>query len=642
MNKVTAYRCITLFLFLIFLIQAPLCSWGNASAEASCRKQRVTLRSDNVDEIVAELKRSEKVRLLVGSGWGSLFAGFNIPLAKGIVPGAAGQSRAIKRLGIPPLVFADGPAGLRLKRSLPSTGFPVGTALAASNDTALVRRVGEAIGEEALHYGIDVVLTPGMNLMRNPLCGRNYEYFSEDPDLTAQMATAIVRGVQSRGVGACIKHFACNNQEFKRFDNDVRIDTAILRDIYLRPFLETIRESNPWTLMSSYNWLNGERTQESKWLLNEVLRQEWGYQGLVMTDWTGVRRSAKQIEASNDILMPGMKRQRWQIKRAIKHGRLSEETVDSAVHRLLSLVVKTRKLTDENAGKQKSECQYDLRLDEHAQVARRAAAMGMVILENRNETLPLTLSGQRVALYGSSSYEMVTGGIGSGHVHGRYTIQMPEALQNEGAKLSLPISKTYQHFLGRRKHVSHRKDKFYMSKFLGKNGPKEAPMDSLYIQKHEPETDVAIITLSRPSGEGKDRKIKDDFLLNKREQQLIDRVSTIYHRVGKKVIVVLNVCGPIEVVSWRNKVDAILCAWLPGQEAGAAVCDVLSGRVRPQSRLPMTWPVSVSDLPSSQNFPAVTGSKSPVTNYVEGSDVGYRYYQHSNVEPAYPFGYQSK
>lgn len=641
MNKVTTFRCLALFLFVTCLINVTLNSWGKDVDTAGRKKQCVALRSDNVDEVVAELKRSEKIRLLVGSGWGSLFAGFNIPLAKGVVPGAAGQSRGIKRLGIPPLVFADGPAGLRLKRSLPSTGFPVGTVLAASNDTALVRQVGEAIAEEALHYGIDVVLTPGMNLMRNPLCGRNYEYFSEDPDLTAQMATAIVRGVQSRGVGACIKHFACNNQEFKRFDNDVRIDTAILREVYLRPFLKTIRESNPWTLMSSYNWLNGERTQESKWLLNEVLRQEWGYQGVVMTDWTGVRRSAKQIEASNDILMPGMKRQRWQIKRAIKRGRLSEETVDSAVHRILSLVVKTRKFSEEHAGQQQSG-KYDLLLDEHARVARRAAAMGMVVLENRDETLPLRLHGQCIALYGSSSYEMVTGGIGSGHVHGRYTIQMPSALQNEGAKLCLPISKAYQHFLGRRKRISHRKDKFYMSKFLGKNGPKEAPMDSMFIQKHEPETDVAIITLSRPSGEGQDRKIKDDFLLNKREQQLIDRVSAIYHRAGKKVIVVLNVCGPIEVVSWRNKVDAILCAWLPGQEAGAAVCDVLSGRVRPHSRLPMTWPVSVSDLPSSKNFPAATGSKSPVTNYDEGADIGYRFYQHSTLEPAYPFGYQSR
>lgn len=613
---------------------SPVELWGNDHLKGHT-KQSISLTADNIDEFISNMTYREKVRLLVGDGWGSLFAGFDIPFSHGVVPGAAGQSRAIKRLNVPKLVFADGPAGLRLKRNLPSTAFPVGTSLAASDDTVLVRKVGEAIAEEALHYGIDVVLTPGMNLMRNPLCGRNYEYFSEDPDLTARMASAIVHGVQSRGVGACIKHFACNNQEFKRFDNDVLVDTATLHELYLRPFFETIKQSNPWTLMSSYNWLNGERTQESYWLLNEILRQEWGYQGVVMTDWTGVRCSAKQIESGNDILMPGMKRQRWQIRRALRHGKLSEATVDSSLHRMLSLIVKTRKVHE-------SDTHYDLRLREHAQVARRAAAMGMVILENRNETLPISLSDKNVALYGSSSYEMITGGIGSGHVHGCYTVQLPYALQLNGATVNASISQKYHHFLSRRKSISHRRNQFYMSKFLGTNGPKEMPIDSNFVLKHEPETDIAIITLSRPSGEGKDRKIEDDFMLNVREQQLIDVVSNVYHKAGKKVVVVLNVCGPIETVSWRDKVDAVVCAWLPGQEAGFAVCDVLSGRVRPHSRLPMSWPISVTDLPSSKNFPAVTGSKSPVTNYAEGMDVGYRFYQHSNVEPAYPFGYQSK
>lgn len=627
-------RNVVIVLLAFFAILLPIDSPARGTSRGRI-KSDIKLQSDNIDAVVGEMTLKEKVRLLVGNGWGSLFAGFDIPLSHGIVPGAAGQSRTIKRLGIPALVFADGPAGLRLKRNLPSTGFPVGTSLAASNDTALVRQVGEAIAEEALHYGIDVVLTPGMNLMRNPLCGRNYEYFSEDPELTAQMATAIVRGVQSRGVGACVKHFACNNQEFKRFDNDVRVDTATLRELYLSPFFETIRQSSPWTLMSSYNRLNGERTQESHWLLNDVLRKQWGYQGVVMTDWTGVRRSAKQIEASNDILMPGMKRQRWQIHRALRKGKLSEATVDSSLHRLLSLVVKTRKAHEDGT-------HYDLRLREHAQVSRRAAAMGMVVLENRGGTLPLKLNDAHVALYGSSSYEMITGGIGSGHVHGRYTIQLPYALQLEGAQLSPSVSQKYHRFLSRRRSVSHRKSQFYMNKFLGKNGPKEMPIDREFVQQHEPESDVAIITLSRPSGEGKDRKIEDDFLLNEREQKLIDIVSDVYHQAGKKVVVVLNVCGPIEVVSWRDKVDAIVCAWLPGQEAGFAVCDVLTGRVHPHSRLPMTWPVSIKDLPSSGNFPAVTGSKSPVTNYEEGMDIGHRFYNHSTVEPAYPFGYQSR
>lgn len=632
-------RCFATLLLAVVLLLVPFCQLSGKSRKSARNTETVKLRADNIDEVIAHMRRSEKIRLLVGDGWGSLFAGFDIPFCKGIVPGAAGQTRGIKRLGIPPLVFADGPAGLRLKRSLVSTAFPVGTSLAASNDTMLVRQVGEAIAEEALHYGIDVVLTPGMNLMRNPLCGRNYEYFSEDPDLTAKMATALVNGVQSRGVGACIKHFACNNQEFKRFDNDVRIDSITLRELYLRPFLETIRRSNPWTLMSSYNWLNGVRAQESKWLLNDVLRREWGYQGYVMTDWTGVRRTPKQIEAGNDGLMPGMKSQRWQIRGAMELGLLSDSVVNNAVRRLLRLVVRSQRFKRLETG---IEQHHDLHLRDHADLSRRAAAMGMVVLENHNETLPLSFHGTHIALYGSSSYEMVTGGIGSGHVHGRYTVQLSDALIREYAELNSAIAGRYLHFLGRRKRVSHRKNQFYMSKYLGKNGPKEAPIETEFIQKHEPETDVAIITLSRPSGEGKDRKIIDDFLLTEREHQLIDRVSSVYHSAGKRVVVVLNVCGPVEIASWRDKVDAIVCAWLPGQEAGSAVCDVLCGRVRPHSRLPMSWPVNIFDLPSSQNFPAVNGSDSHVTYYEERTAIGHRFYQQAGIDVAYPFGYESR
>ncbi len=587
------------------------------------------LSLDNVDEVLRAMTQKEKVRLLIGGGWGSLFAGFDIPFAKGIVPGAAGQTHAIPRLGIPAIVLSDGPAGLRLRKDIRCTAFPVGTSLACTRDTALVALVGQAMGKEAVACGVDVILAPGMNIMRHLLCGRNYEYYSEDPILAGQTAAAMVRGIQRCGVGACVKHFACNNQETNRTKNDARVDEETLRQLYLKPFEIAVREADPWTVMSSYNLLNGTPTQSNHWLLTDVLRKEWGYEGVVMTDWTGVRNTPEQVAAGNDLMMPGMAQQGSQLRRALKRGTLTEAQLDTCVRRMLVLVARVKAA---RATRNSEPATLNSEL-----IARRAAAAGMVVLENREQTLPLRLAGQRVALYGATSYEMIIGGLGSGHVNSHYVTSLPQGLRYAGAELDAELTAFYQRYLNR--EGSHRPSQFYMSNYLGKAGPKEKALKRSFVEQRAPHTDVAIVTIGRQAGEFHDRRVEDDYLLNANELELLRQVSEVYHAQGKRVVVLLNVGGPVEVASWRHLADAIVVTWLPGQEAGNAVCDVLSGRAPSNGRLSMTWPLSLDDLPASANFPATSDSAQVVTHYRERMDVGHFYFDRTGLPVAYPYGW---
>lgn len=273
----------------------------------------------------------------------------------------------------------------------------------------------------------------------------------------------------------------------------------------------------------------------------------------------------------------------------------------------------------------------------HALLARRAAAAGMVVLENHEQTLPLQLSGQRVALYGATSYELITAGLGSGHVNSRYTTSLPQGLLFAGAQLHDGITDFYQRYIHR--EGSHRPSQFYMSNYLGKAGPKEKRIKRSFIEQHADATDLAIVTIGRQAGEFHDRKVDDDFLLNDKEQELLRNVSEVYHAQGKRVVVLLNVGGPIEVASWRHLADAIVVTWLPGQEAGNAICDVLQGRRPSAGRLSMTWPISLSDLPASANFPSTSDSAKVVTHYREGMDVGHFYFDRTGLPVAYPFGW---
>ena len=371
-------------------------------------QETTTLRQDNIEEVISCLTLKEKASLVVGAGYRSMLAGqfgFKVP-----VPGAAGMTRAVPRLGIPAIVLSDGPAGVRIdpKRNGPCTGFPIGSLLSSTWNQELVEKVGEAIGNEALEYGVDVMLAPGMNIHRNPLCGRNFEYFSEDPVLSGRTAAAYVRGIQSQGVGTSVKHFAANNQETNRFWNDSRVPEKALREIYLKNFEIAVRESHPWTVMASYNRLNGIHTQEDKWLLTDVLRNEWGFEGLVMTDWTPRRNTAAQIEAGCDLMEPGAGSQIRELVRKVRNGELSEAALDSCVRRVLELVVKTPAFKGyKPSGKPDMEA--------HAAIAREAAEEGIILLQNRSEALPLH-SGSRVALFGVGSYQLLAGGVETGRI----------------------------------------------------------------------------------------------------------------------------------------------------------------------------------------------------------------------------------
>lgn len=615
------------------------------------------LTANNIDAVIKAMTLEEKATMVVGTG----MAGFsNSPVigsSSSLVPGAAGTTAAIPRLGIPSIVLSDGPAGVRINpernydhNKYYATHFPIGTALACSWNTSLVGEIGKAIGEEASAYGVGVMLSPGVCLMRNPLCGRNFEYYSEDPVLSGNIAAAYISGIQSQGVGTSIKHFAFNNQETQRMGNDARVSQRAARELYLKNFEIAITKAQPWTVMSSYNLVNGTLTSESHDLLTTILRNDWGYKGLVMTDWFGgmdpVRRGGKadraaNIHAGNDLIEPGLDQDRADIVAAVKSGKLSVKDLDTCVRRVLELVVKTKRF----AG-----VAYDNKPDltAHATVTRQAAAEGAVLLKN-NGGLPFT-HVKNVALYGCGSYDLVAGGTGSGNVNRAYTISLVEGMRNAGYNVDVDLINEYTPYI----------EDYY------KKNPKPGPLDlkvpTLPSEKDVKVTDeevsrndIAVITLHRISGEGQDRTIAQ-YNLEDNEKALIKNVCDAYHKAGKKVVVVLNIGGAIETASWKNEPDAILVPWQCGQEIGNSIADLLSGKATPSGKLSMTWPVKVEDDPSTVNFPANTSGYSigsfnadaskqvdvkniGYTDYDEDIYVGYRYYDTFQKNVSYPFGY---
>ena len=637
-----------------------LCCFATILA-VSVSAEELKLTEKNIDKVIEALTLQEKAHLVVGARLAdNKDAGGEIGYTKKLVPGVAGTTYPIERLGIAPVVMADGPSAVRLSvkregedKRYYATNVPSEILLASSWNNDATFRIGAILGEETRDYGIDVLLGPGLNMMRNPLCGRNYEYFSEDPLLAGKMGAAMTNGIESMGVGACPKHFAVNNQELNRLHNDARVSQRALREIYLKNFEITVKESQPWTIMTSYNNINGRHASEDRGLLETILRDEWGFKGLVVTDWGGGYDAAKQIWAGNDLIEPGRYAEVNRIMEAVQSGELAEADLDRCVKRVLELVVKSIR----HKGYKFSN---NPNLEENGKLTREIEPEGFVLLKNEQNALPFTKE-HKVALFGTGSYNLVlSNSVSVRPLYGR-TVNLNEGLANAGVVINERLDKIYtKHYKSELKRLApFWKLRRWCTYDL-------RPVELRDIRNHTAqaaeEADIAVITICRNSSEAFDRHVERDFNLNMHEQAMIAAVSRDFHSKGKKVVVVLNICSPVDVASWRDKVDAILVAWLPGQEAGNSIADVLLGKVSPSGHLPTTFPMKYADVPS-QNFPhnevewcAESGKNlsrmftqnKPLyydvpnidyTNYEEDIYIGYRHYATRNIEVAYPFGF---
>ena len=559
-----------------------------------------------------------------------------------------------------------------------ATAFPIGSCLASTWNTELVGKVGEAIGNETKEYRCDVILGPGMNLHRNPLCGRNFEYYSEDPLVTGKIAAAYINGVQSQGAGVSAKHFAVNSQETDRTSVDERLSQRAARELYLRGFEIAVRESNPWTIMASYNQVNGQYSMGNHDLLTKILRDDWGFKGIVMTDWIGIRKGLEtisEVHAGNDLMEPGQPAQVKEIVEGVKNGKLDMADVDRNVRRMLEYIVKTPSFHQYPASNNPD-------FKAHAAITRQTAAEGIVLLKN-NGCLPFRTEGnlspitqhpspnthhptpitshlsplvKTVALFGENSYDFLSGGTGSGCVHPPYVVDMLQGLKNAGISSSATLTDIYRKYIAFAKvkfQAERHPAKWFQTEMMGQQKYPEIGLSPIAVNKEVEKADAAIITIGRQAGEGIDRDIDTEFNLIPEERALIVDVCNAFHQAGKPVIVIINSGSVIETASWSSYPDAILCAWQPGMEGGNSIADLLTGKVNPSGKLTMTWPVAATDHASTKNFPGniddysfkmMVGNKMPIpghayTNHEEDIYVGYRYFDTFNKDVAYPFGY---
>lgn len=512
------------------------------------------------------------------------------------------ETKKYEKYGIPSLFMCDGPHGLRkqerengadmlgVNESRPATCFPAEVTTAGSWDPGMTEAIGTAVGEEARQQGVGLVLGPGANLKRNPLCGRNFEYFSEDPYLAGKLAAGFIRGVEGQGVGSSLKHFAVNSQEKSRFNSDSILDGRTLRELYLTAFEIAVKEGKPSTVMCAYPKLNGVHCSDHKELLTDILRVEWGFEGMVVTDWGAMNDRVEGFRAGCDLNMPGGSSYMEKgVLRAVKEGTLPESSVDASVRRVLKLVLRAEKSLQG-----KWECDYD----EHHVLARRAAEQGAVLLKNEDGILPL-MENTKIAVIGAMAKKMRYQGAGSSHIN---PMKISQPLD------SLPGAD-------------------YASGCDDRGNTSEAMISEAVKAAENAEAVVVFAGLpDRYESEGFDR---ENMKMPEGHLRMIEAVAD----ANPNIIVVL-LCGCVVECPWADRVKAVLYMGLPGQAGGEAIANLLYGRVSPGGRLAESWPLTYEDVPSAEIF-----GKYKDALYQEGIYAGYRYYDKADVKVRWPFGY---
>lgn len=563
----------------------------------------VQLGADTVFCVVDAMDAAEKARLVTGY---SLLTEQN--------SGAAGATAALEKYGIPSVLIANGASGVEAGEK--TTVYPAGSVLANTWNPALAEKVGAAIGKDAKHFNIDILLAPALNIQRDVLNGRNFEYYSEDPLLTGSMGAAYISGIQSQKVGASAGRFAASNQETSAQTVNVNLSERALREIYLTAFEIAVKNSAPYTMTTSYNKINGVYASVNKDLVSTILRAEWGYKGFVMPEWNASGDKADRILAQNDLSMPGSDSDVEFITNAIREGIIAKEQIDICCADILRIVAKSNSFNGRNGG--------ELDTEGGAAVSKEAASEGMVLLKNENGALPA--AGKNVAVFGNAQIYTRIGDCDSPEAF--YTVSFLQGFENAGYTPDATLKNLYSQCKDDPQGETADENPIVDTRELSIT-PEQA-------ERAAAENDFAVICISRQTRAGRDHYSgKGDFLLNDRESRLIERVSKAFHKEEKTVIVLINAGNPIEVVSWRDQADAILYTGLAGMETGNVAAEIISGKINPSGKLAFSFPFSYSDTPA---YGTASGTDETVT-YSEDLYVGYRFYETFKVKTAYSFGH---
>ena len=540
--------------------------------------------SENIKAIIAKMTLEEKAALCTGA--------------------SAWTTTPIERLGVPEMIVSDGPHGIRrvtdakslVMTSLPATCFPTASCLASTWDVDLLHKMGEALAEEAIALNVDVVLGPGVNMKRSPLGGRNFEYYSEDPYLTGEMAASLIAGVQGKGVGTSIKHFTANNQEFQRFCISAQVDERTLHEIYLPAFETAVKRTQPWTVMCAYNKLNGTYCSENHALLVDILKNQWGFEGLVVSDWGAVHDRVAALKGGLDLEMPGPQENRVQaVVEAVRSGELDEKILNESVRRILNIVFKAQETPKGG--------EFDV--EAHHTLARKIASEGMVLLKN-NGILPLK-GHQNIAVIGRAAEEAHFQGGGSSHINPTRVVVPFKELKAQAGDAELTYTEGYP------TDGTLRQDLIDQAVGLAQSA------------------DVALLYIALPSFKESEGYDRPDLDLTEPQIALIKAVA----KEQPNTVVILNNGAPVAMSAWIDDVAAVLEAWMMGQAGGGAIADILFGKVNPSGKLPETFPIKTVDTPAHINWPGGAGE----VHYGEGIFIGYRYYDAKDAAVLFPFGF---